>query len=568
MAPTLDRDAEGALTLWERTPLDERPDLLVHLHEQQLVEDLRALAVAYYGTAYGLWRDDPAGFIQTVLGESLTDVQVRIAEAVRDLPRVVIPACFASGKTHLLARLVVWFALVHPVGTATAVTTASRMRQVITQIWPHIRRVVVDHGLPGDPQTSQWMVPRPDGQLVERVAYGFTPPAHDPEAVQGVHSPHVLVGVDEGGIIPETTGRAWQSATTGLHTRLVVLGNPPIDAEDSWLEKITLSAEWHAIRIRARDTPNFSGEPAPRCRTCVDWVQREHPVSDHLIQQEDVAGWIREYGADDPFVRSKAEAEFTSGAANKVVPRIWVERARIRRPVDGSDDPVAEARGPLPRRDPKLPVLPFIRLGVDIAMGGADELAIARREGMLARIVHTQRGDANANAVTVASVIAEHIKEAQELRAALGMTGPQFPLDVVLDVTGGGWGVGSTLDAWNSEGTLGNDVVLILVNFGESAEDPALYENRKAELWWGLRKALQPDGVEPAPLTLDVDERTAAQIGDPKRESTSGGKFRVEPKDKLAARGRPSPDRAEAVALASYFPPSLRPRTRRGIIAG
>lgn len=556
----------GALALWDATPLQERPDLFVWLHERELLAELWQLAAAELGSPYGLWRDDPVGFVGTVLRETLTRVQAGILESVRDNERTAVPACFASGKTHILARAVAWFAMVHPLGTATVVTTASRMRQVVTQLWPHLRRLVNDHGLPGDPQVAQWMVPRADG-LLERVAYGFTPPGHDPEAVQGIHSPHVLVAIDEGGLISQKTGKAWQSATTGLHSRLIVCGNPPVDTEDSWLEQITTSPHWHTIRIRAADTPNFSGEPSPRCRSCADWQQREHPVSDHLIQRADEELWRAEYGAADPFYRSKVLAEFTRGAALKIVPYSWVELALIRQGLDGPDRTVVEARGPLPRRDRRYPV-PFIRLGVDLAQGGADETVIARREGTLLRIVHTQRGDPNRNNVEVGGVILEQIRAAQKLRAELDLTGPEFPLDVVIDSTGAGWGLDGTLRAWQDEGRLGEDVRLVFVNFSQRAEDPTRFLNRKAELWWGLRDGLEPRDDQDALLVLDVDKKTRGQIADPLRQTSSGGLIKVEGKEEMTARGRPSPDRAEALALACYAPPSLMPRRRRGIIAG
>jgi hypothetical protein len=103
----------------------------------------------------------------------------------------------------------------------------------------------------------------------------------------------------------------------------------------------------------------------------------------------------------------------------------------------------------------------------------------------------------------------------------------------------------------------------------ETAEDPARFLNRKAELWWQLRNDLQPNEDGDWALALHVDDVTKRQIGDPKRHHSSSGKIQIESKDDMEARGVKSPDRAEAIALSRYNPQSLRPkRKRRGLIAG
>lgn len=513
-----------------------------------------------FGTKYGIWAEDPVGFTTTICKEALSTRQREIMWSVNDNPRTAVPSCFSSGKTHALARLQAWWVCVHPVGTAICVTTASRMRQVITQLWPHTRRLHAAARLPGKVDTYQWSMVGSSGKP-ELVSYGFTPPHGDPEAVQGVHAPHVLVLGDEAGMLNPITGQAWLSATTGSHTRIVFTGNPPVDEEGSWLESISTSPEWNVVPLPAAATPNFTGEDVGRCRSCADWRTREHRVNEHLISHADVDLFAKDFGVDSPFYLSKVKALFVKGAANKAVPAAWVSVAvpdRAALPLSSTETERLQGRAPQ------------IVLGVDTAQGGADELVVARREGRIGRLVRHQRGEANRGSFDVAGYVKLDIDDAQQLRSDLAARHPdetQKPIVVLVDATGDRGPV-DTLAAWNSEGLLGGEVTVVGVNFGSAAEDSARFQNRRAEMWWGLREAVQPDESHEARAVMLVDNVTTAQMSDPKHATSHNGRIQIESKDDLRSRGRPSPDRADAMALAWYWPDSLIPRKRRGILAG
>lgn len=540
---------------------DERSGFIEHLSETEPDEVLLGIfkaADAEFGAPLGIWQDDPVGFIHDVCHETISDLQKEICYAVRDEPFVAVPSAFSTGKTYIEARLQAWWVSVYPPGTAKCITTASRLRQVDTQLWLETRRLQPRANLPGKVLTRHWYMPTSDGR-VELVSWGFTPPPHEPEAVQGTHAAHVLILADEAGLINPITGQAWLSASTGAHTRFAAFGNPPVDQEDSWLEKVSTSPDWKAIFVPADSTPNFTGEDVGRCRSCIDWKIREHPVTEHLISPDDVAMFAREYGEDSAFYQAKVECKFVKGAANKVVPGAWVATAKIDRSLyeDGLLDPATLAllRGPDP----------LIALGCDTAQGGSDEMVTARAEGRLTRIVRTQRGEANRNSFDVAGYIKEDIADAQKLRRELYV---KHPLLVLVDITGDRGPV-DTLNAWNSEGLLGPDVKIVGVNFGEGAERPHDFINRRAEMWWGVRELCQPDPrTKETPIHLDIDDKTAGQISDPRHQTSPNGRKQVEGKKDLRSRGRPSPDRGDAIALCRYRPESLIPKKKRGIITG
>lgn len=467
------------------------------------------------------WADDPVGFVVDGLGETVWSKQQEILESVRRNKRTAVPACHAPGKSHIAARAVAWWIACHPPGTARVVTTASTFRQVKGVMWPQIRRVHTRYGLPGEVFTTEWQL---DGIIV---ADGFSPAEHNEAAVQGIHAPHLLVVVDEAGGIGPNLGRALEALMTGDHTRLLVVGNPPVDREGTWFQRLCSSPLYNVIPISAFDTPNFTGEDAGVCKACPPETPT-HPVADHLVDQRWVDEVIREFGADSPFVEARVWARFPTVTADKVIPLSWVE--------------AANDADPLPQGD--------VRLGVDVASDGGDELAIAWADGGNVRLVHTSAGQGNANAVDVAGKVMEWVRKACDEQA----TRPHRRNVIVrVDAIGLGWGVASLLQRWVSEQNL--RCTVSAVNVAKQARE-SRFGNQRAEMWWTGRMLLQPDDDGHAAVSLDVDQRTMAQLAAPTYRSDSAGRVVIEKKADMSKRGVGSPDRAEAILLALYEPPS------------
>ena len=358
-------------------------------------------------------------------------------EGVGDHKRVAVPACHAPGKTHLAARAIAWWISCHPPGTAQVVTTATTFRQVRNLLWVQVRRLHSKFKLPGETSQVEWKI----GSDI--VGYGFSAPAWDETAVQGVHAPHLLVVVDEAGGISNKLGQSLEALMTGGHTRLLVIGNPAVDIEDSWFERACESPLYQVIPISAYDTPNFTGEDTDLCRACPVEVA-PHKVATHLVDKEWVDEIFHEFGQDSPFAVARVLARFPKAAPNKVIPMSWVE---------------ASLENDAPLQGDEL------RLGVDVAADGGDELVIARADGFRVKIVHTSSGQANASAVDVAGVILEKILETELM--ALGRS-HRHRVVVKIDAIGVGWGVASLLQQWRKEGRHRSDIVS--VNVARSAE--------------------------------------------------------------------------------------------------
>jgi hypothetical protein len=484
-------------------------------------EERHALLVildAELDNPWARWQNDPVGFVEQGLGETLWSKQKEILTSLTQNKRTVVPACHAPGKSHLAARAVAWWLSTHPAGTAVAITTATTHRQVRNIMWPHIRRVHAKHNLPGEADTVQWKI---NGTVV---GYGFSPSAHDETAVQGIHAPNLLVVVDEAGGLSDTIGGALESLMTGGNTKLLVLGNPPTDTEQTWFERICSSPLYSIIPISAYDTPNFTGEPTGRCRSCPDYIEA-HEVKTHLVDETWVADVISEFGEDSPFVEARVMAQFPKSSTGKVIPFAWAELATE------NEEPIESK---------------VIKLGVDIASDGGDEFVIARLDGGAVSIVHRSSGKQNANAVDVAGVVMREIEACIKLHSEREI---RDRVRVKVDTIGLGWGVVSMLDRWCKERSLPADI--IGVNVAEKPKDQAKFKNQRAEMWWNARQMVQPkDGKQD--IRLNVDRFVLSQMAGPTYTSDASGRVVIESKIDMKKRGVASPDRAEAILLALY----------------
>ena len=491
-----------SLTLLPNVPDEERIRILEGLSYEELLVLYREATLH----PYARYVRDPVGFVTEALREDVWSKQVEILESVRDNRRTAVPACHAPGKSHIAARAIAWWVAVHPADKVRVVTTATTFRQVKSILWPHIRRIVIDHGLPGEVLMTEWKIND------TTVADGFSPADHNESAVQGIHAENLLIVVDEAGGISNTIGQALEALMTGGNTRLLLLGNPPTDRVGSWFERSCNSDLYNVIPIPASETPNFTGEKVG------SWAR-------NLVDPRWVEEVTQAFGADSPFVQARVHARFPRSVSSAVIPIDWIEQA-----MDLESD-----QG-------------VIRLGVDVAADGGDEFVVAEIDGMTGRILHASRG--NTSPVEVAGRVLEQIQVAQEKHQERGISDR---VRVKIDAIGIGWGVAGLLEEWGSEGRHGAEIVP--VNVAMAAYDRERFANQRAEMWWTMREELQPDEEGGQALALEVDHRTVQQLAAPSYRSNSSGRILIESKADMAKRGVGSPDRAEAVLLALFEPP-------------
>lgn len=163
-----------------------------------------------------------------------------------------------------------------------------------------------------------------------------------------------------------------------------------------------------------------------------------------------------------------------------------------------------------------------LRLGVDVARHGHDRSALAIWRGPRLVDLSTRRGD---DTMETASWVASEINRRE-------------PDRVLVDEIGIGSGVVDRLKQ------LGHSAVVRGIKVSEKA-DSDVHVNRKAEMFWELRQALERGDVS---LPPDSDS-LIAELTAIRYEYTKRGQIRLETKDETKSRLGRSPDLADAVAL-------------------
>jgi len=220
-------------------------------------------------------------------------------------------------------------------------------------------------------------------------------------------------------------------------------------------------------------------------------------------------GWAeerrQEWGEESPAYQVRVLGNFPEQGEDSLISMRWVTAAQ-ERSIQGADPDAASA----------------VELGADIARFGSDESVCYVRSGQRVLDARYWRGqDTQVSAGQIAA-LARHWQAKS----------------VKIDDIGVGAGV---LDALKA-----NDVRAVGVNVGEAAWDSEHFANRRAEIFWGLRERFRTGDI-----AIPADDTTLlAQLTSLRFSYTSRGQIKLESKEDMRKRGLPSPDRADALAIA------------------
>lgn len=319
------------------------------------------------------------------------------------------------------------------------------------------------------------------------VGFGRKPGDHDPTGFQGIHARHVMVVFDEACGIPQPLWDAADTLIANAHGRMFAIGNPD-DPTGAFARVCLPGSGWRVLRIDAFETPNLSGEVIPE------------GLADLLVSPT----WVDEkriaWGEESPLWLAKVRGLFPEAGGDGVVAPAAVRAAHERELSDGAP----------------------ARLGVDVARFGRDRTVLALRRGDRVRIAATLEGtDLMRTTGEVAAL----------LRAEAGIV-------AVVDEIGLGAGV---VDRLAEQG-----LAVRGVNVARAARNRDRFVDLRAELFWGLRDRFLAGEIDLDP----ADDELARQLVALTWGVDSRGRIRVESKERMRRRGLPSPDRADAVALA------------------
>lgn len=325
---------------------------------------------------------------------------------------------------------------------------------------------------------------------------------------------------------------AWCRTTkVGQRCRVVFTFNPPTNNEGRWIvrffapwldrkhPKPALPGElrWYAlvndveIEVENGDPFEHAGETIyPQSRTFIPAKLSDNPYLDNSPEYRRVL-----QSTPEPLRSQLLYGDFDAGSEDdqwQLIPTAWIEAAQARWRPDGAS-------------------VAMTCIGQDVAHGGKDQTVLAPRYGNWFGPLGKYAGKQTPNGASAAVLTVAIVKD-----------------DAYVNVDAIGYGA-------SCQERLAEDYKLkaIAVNVAEKSDHKdrsGKYRmvNKRAEMYWRLREALDPEGGDQ--MALPLDPELLADLTAPKYQITPSG-IKVESKDDIKVRlGGRSPDCGDAVALA------------------
>ena len=463
------------------------------------------MAVAEKSEAQALveWtQKNPWEWVERTFGDvPLFDKQRQILDSIRDNRITHVKACHASAKTRTAAYATHWWMMAHP-GEAKVLTTAPSWTQVVDNLWREIRglhdtaKTRMGQGLGGRMLQSQWDIDPQwfaKGQSSDR-GVNF----------QGLHSPNILIVIDEADGIPKEVWEAIDGLATSANSRILAIGNA-VNPASEWKRRVDLARNRKSekvIQIRAIDTPN---------------VAEGRIVYPFLISPEWIDYARENYGGEtaNMFI-SKVLAEWPEESKDTLIPISWLMRARNRSVQQG-----------------------VRTLGIDVARFGTDRSVRTMLAG--AQLMYSKATAKEDTMKTVSRALLDIEQDA--------------PAHVAVDITGVGGGVYDRLVEIK-----GATFPIVGVHNGGKSSDPERYANVAAEMWWAVRGAFERDEIGLATDDVESVDELIADLNRPTYEYVRGSLLKIDkfglPKGSSEGslsdeeRSRRSPDRGDSYVLA------------------
>ena len=491
------------------------------------------------------YQQDPVGFSEQVLEETLTDDVKVLMESVRDYPITVARSANATGKTHGAARVAIWFFQVYrdsQVYTAAAPPQANLEKL----LWGELGGLIEKHPDLFKSNTIKNL-------HIERSAQSFITGVSIPSsgtAVQrqakfsGKHAPHLLFIVDEGDAVPDEVFTAIESCLSGGHGRLLVMFNPRAEQgevyrmeRDGRANVVSLSAFNHPNVISGEDTIPGAVDRSTTVRRIHQWCRpltdREQPDSNCFELPDFLVGAMAldqsgkqlpplqpgHYKITEQAFSYMVLGRYPTQSSIQLISREWINRARAR-----WDTYVAD-HGEIPPECTKS------IMGLDIGEYGADSnVACFRYGGYVAPLISWGGVD---TAVT-GDRAAEEYKSRSVLRCCV-------------DATGIGAGVAPHM---RRNGC--NAVAVKVASSPTEKTELGEFTLLRDQLWWSCREWLRTDSGAMLPPDEDlIEELLIATYEIP------SGKIKIMKKAVMRDLLKRSPDRADALCLTFFTPEFL-----------
>lgn len=184
--------------------------------------------------------------------------------------------------------------------------------------------------------------------------------------------------------------------------------------------------------------------------------------------------------------------------------------------------------------DNDLPAGEKIQSGLDVARFGRDKTVYVKRKG--GRVVMIEKTE-EMDTMRVVGWVQQFIENGE---------------DIAVDVIGIGAGVYDRLDEIAEQNRGKADKLQFKpheVNVAETANENDRFFNKRAELYWHLRKQFKPETGQPN-ISIPNDAELKKELPELRYKYSSEKKIRIESKEEMKKRLGHSPDTADALMLA------------------
>lgn len=467
------------------------------------------------------YADEPIYFVEDIIRVTPDQKQRDILRSLRDYPMTSVRSGHGVGKSAVESWSVIWFLCTRPFPKIPC--TAPTQHQLYDILWAEISKWLRNNPeLKNDIIWTQQRVYM-NGYPEEWFAVPRT--ATNPEALQGFHAEHVLYIIDEASGVSDKVFEPVLGAMTGEDAKLLMMGNPTRLSGFFFDSHHKSRSEYSAMHIDGRDSQH--------------------------VNQKFVQKIINMFGLDSDVFRVRVAGQFPKSTPDSLIMMDWCEAATQLKPET---------------------VRNRVDIGVDVARYGDDSSALypvidkVQSDGY--ELYHHNR------TTEISGYVVQMIKRyAVECLDAV--------IRVKVDCDGLGVGVYDNLydltdqiidevwcdrcrreglnpdngNQWNECQRIPQlDLEIVECHFGAAGgkideDDPVEYSNSTGLMWGKIRKLLQAGALQ-----IPDDDALISQLSNRRYIVNKDGKLELERKEAMKKRGLPSPDIADALALALYDP--------------
>lgn len=452
-----------------------------------------------FAKAIEYYIDRPVEFVKDVIKAEPDEYQAKVLndlaynEKQKRATKISVRSGHGVGKSTIESWAILWFLVTRPF--PKILCTAPTAHQLHDILWAEASKWLRNSKMLGD--ILEWTYEKIylKGHREEWFAIART--SNKPDALQGTHAEHILIIIDEASGVPDVVFEPVLGTLSTNDAKLLMCGNPT--------QLAGFFYESHNDKKDLYITHVINGENSSR-------VDREYIK---LIAEM--------FGTDSDVYRVRVLGEFPKANPDSFISLDMINTDFI----DIGD-------------------IYSIDLGVDVARFGDDESVIATvfNKLRLSKLNIFQHNDTMELTGQVVNIIKSLNKDYPDVR-----------VNVKVDCDGLGVGLYDRLrEVINEKGL---NARAVECHFGAKGgkvrnSEPISYFNSTGIMWGLIRTKFKEKS-----LYIIEDSELINQLTNRKYFIESDGDIRLERKEDMKKRGVHSPDRADALALALYEPPTL-----------